>query len=582
MKQNPDAKALWILGRPVHPVRAGVVFGATALFTLPFLLQGIVSGESPLYLYPIYPILFLVAHLICFRLPFVKPAVRWTLFWFSLSVVGALGAGFLYLDFEGSSMGRPWYIPGVPILRFRDSLHLDASFFEVALYFLLPSAAGSGLYCAVVLLVLRAFSERLPRARDASWDRGLKKLQTSPTILSMRPHRQSIVVSGHLCLDIIPSFTPSGDGRATEIFRPGGLNIVGSATLSTGGAVSNTGLSLARLGVPVELVGRVGNDPLGQLVVSRVEQEGKGLSRWVSIVDGETSSYTIVLNPPGTDRIFFHCPGANDTFTDQDVTDEVLDSACIFHFGYPPMMRGLYANGGSGLERLYRRAKDRGAVTSLDMALPDPQAESGTVDWPACLAKTLPFVDFFMPSIEEFLFMYDRATYARLNESGGAEAIIRQMTLEEIGRLADRALSMGCLGVLIKLGDRGVYLKTGESFERIAHLADPRVWTGREIYSPVFRVDRVAGTTGSGDTTIAGFLASLYHRLAPEVAVTMAVAVGGCSVEEPDAISGVQSWDDTRKRVESGWERRTERVDESGWVPTGSVPTGSVWVREKG
>ena len=75
---------------------------------------------------------------------------------------------------------------------------------------------------------------------------------------------------------------------------------------------------------------------------------GESLARRTGPVPkGEVTSYTVVLNPPGIDRIFLHCPGANDTFTDEDVTDEVLGGASLFHFGYPPLMKQIWSDGGS-------------------------------------------------------------------------------------------------------------------------------------------------------------------------------------------------------------------------------------------
>ena len=47
----------------------------------------------------------------------------------------------------------------------------------------------------------------------------------------------------------------------------------------------------------------------------------------------------------------------------------------------------------------------------------------------------------------------------------------------------------------------------------------------------------------------------------------MAVAVGGCCVEAPDATSGIRSWEDTARRVKAGWSRRHVQVDERGWRP---------------
>ncbi len=79
----------------------------------------------------------------------------------------------------------------------------------------------------------------------------------------MAPLRGScIVVCGHLCLDIIPGFLAD---TAKDWSRPGRLSFVDAPVLSTGGAVSNVGISLDRLGLPVRLIAKLGNDPLAHL-----------------------------------------------------------------------------------------------------------------------------------------------------------------------------------------------------------------------------------------------------------------------------------------------------------------------------
>jgi len=371
---------------------------------------------------------------------------------------------------------------------------------------------------------------------------------------------REIVVCGHLCLDIIPGF-PSLEG-AHDWFRPGRLSLVDAPVIATGGAVSNVGLSLHRLGLPVRLVAKIGNDPLGRLIFERISAMGGNLSRGLGRAEGEVTSYTVVLNPPGIDRIFLHCPGANDTFTDADVSDEVLEGASIFHFGYPPLMKQIWSDGGVRLERLFARAKAQGAMTSLDMSLPDPSSPSGMIDWGALLSRVLPRVDVFVPSIEELLFMLDRPGFARLAGSGGGDEIIWQVTFAELARLAERAHEAGVSAVLIKLGDRGAYLHTNSR-----GLAGAAAWARRELYTPVFSVPKIAGTAGSGDATIAGFLASVVRDLGAEEALTLAVAVGACCVEAPDATSGIRTWEETVGRVKTGWLRRAVEIGEPGWRP---------------
>ena len=369
---------------------------------------------------------------------------------------------------------------------------------------------------------------------------------------------QSIVVCGHLCLDIIPGFPAVTVGQ--DWFRPGGLSVVGAPVISTGGAVSNVGLGLNSLGLPVRLAARIGDDAFGKLVQDRVTASGAGLAEGIRCVKGEVTSYTVVLNPPGIDRVFFHCPGANDTFTDGDVADGVLTDAFMLHFGYPPLMEKIWSDGGAALERLLSRAKAMGARTSLDMSMPDPKSPSGKVDWNAFLARVLPRVDFFLPSVEELLFMTDRTTYERLAGRGGGDSIIRDVSFRDLQRVAETALHQGASAVLIKLGDRGAYLRTAASAP-----GGIDAWASRELYTPVFSVPALAGTAGAGDATIAGFLASVYKGLDPEDALTMAVAVGGSCVEAPDAVSGIRSWEETLGRVRGGWSRASAQVAEPGW-----------------
>lgn len=371
------------------------------------------------------------------------------------------------------------------------------------------------------------------------------------------PSSRQVVVCGHLCLDVIPGF-PAIEGH--DWFRPGRLSIVGAPVIATGGAVSNVGLALHRLGLPVRLVAKIGNDPLGRLILERVRGMGESFAAGLATVEGEVTSYTVVLNPPGVDRIFLHCPGANDTFTDADVSDSALHGASIFHFGYPPLLKQIYSDGGVRLERILSRARAKGAMTSLDMSLPDPSSPSGTVDWGALLTRVLPRVDLFVPSIEELLFMLDRPAFMRLSgDSGGGEQIIRRVTFAELAGLARRVHDAGTPVVLIKLGDRGAYLHTSA-----AGLPGREDWANRELYTPVFTVPKVAGTAGSGDATISGFIASVVRGLGPEQALTNAVAVGACCVEAPDATSGVRSWEETLQRVQSGWKRRIAQP-EPGW-----------------
>lgn len=76
-------------------------------------------------------------------------------------------------------------------------------------------------------------------------------------------------------------------------------------------------------------------------------------------------------------------------------------------------------------------------AVSLDMSLPDPDSESGGVDWGSWLARVLPHVDLFAPNLEEILFMLDRPHYRRLSDPDEAASVpARAAGWASRGRLA--------------------------------------------------------------------------------------------------------------------------------------------------
>lgn len=355
------------------------------------------------------------------------------------------------------------------------------------------------------------------------------------------------VIAGHLCLDIIPTLPP---GDLSELVIPGKVVEVGPVTLEAGGVTANTGRALQRLGIATRLLGKVGDDAFGRIILDLVGQEDPVLVEDMIVAPGEASSYTIVLSPPGTDRFFMHCGGANHSFSADDVPYDRLRGARLFHFGYPPYMRRMYERGGAELERMYRQAKAMGVITGLDLALPDPQGPSGQADWRGILSRTLPHVDLFLPSLDELAFML---------RPGLNERDLQDDTL--IPALAEDALAMGAGVVVIKLGDRGLYVRTAATLP----FAPDERWRARELWAPVFRAEPLVGTTGSGDTTIAGFLAGFLRGQPLEAALTSAVAVGACNVEAADALSGVRSWDETQARIAAGWARGPLTIHAPGW-----------------
>ena len=96
-----------------------------------------------------------------------------------------------------------------------------------------------------------------------------------------------IIVSGHLCLDLIPDMAHV---PLQGFAQPGQLHEVGTLTISTGGVVSNTGLALHRLGANVRLMATVGDDLLGRVIIASLKTHDERLSELVTVQSGASSS----------------------------------------------------------------------------------------------------------------------------------------------------------------------------------------------------------------------------------------------------------------------------------------------------
>lgn len=349
-----------------------------------------------------------------------------------------------------------------------------------------------------------------------------------------------IIVAGHICLDITPIFQSDRAQPLSQVLIPGKLVQMKDVNINTGGAVANTGLALKLLGADVELMGKVGDDEFGRIVLDRLRAYGVEEGSMIVSPDSGTS-YSVVIAPPGTDRIFLHNPGANNTFRARDLDFAKIARADFFHFGYPPIMRHMYEDGGAELAEIFRRVKGLGLTTSLDMAAVDPDSEAARADWEEILKNVLPYVDYFVPSAEELCFMADRERYQEwLARAGGGDVTAVLRWEEDIRPLARKVLAMGARNLLIKCGAPGLYYTDGT----------------RELFERSYKPERVLSGTGAGDTSIAALLKALMDGYSVEDCLHLAAATGASCVEAYDALGGLRPFEELLRKIEAGWEKQ--------------------------
>ncbi|MCU6762641.1 Uncharacterized sugar kinase ydjH [uncultured Roseburia sp.] len=370
-------------------------------------------------------------------------------------------------------------------------------------------------------------------------------------------NKKRAMVAGHLCLDITPVF-PDGLDVTGQLFVPGKMIQVEAADIHTGGVVSNTGLAMRKMGADVILTAKIGRDKFGDSVAAIMKsyQAEEGLL----VSENSTTSYSIVLAPPGLDRMFLHHSGANDELTAEELTDAMNDEIDLFHFGYPPVMKQIYQNQGQGLEEVYRRAGELGIITSLDLCVADPQSPAGRENWPLILERVLPYVDIFVPSIEELCSMVWPEVYREwLVRAGGKDMVEILDYDKDIVPLAEKVMSMGPKVLLLKCGSRGLYYGTSdaEGLSRISRKfqLDVDEWADCFGFETSYRPEKIRSATGAGDTCVAAFLTSLMRGYPLKKCVRLAAAQGASCVESYDALSGLRTLEELEEKIEAGWKK---------------------------
>ncbi|MFC0463292.1 PfkB family carbohydrate kinase [Kineococcus gynurae] len=313
-----------------------------------------------------------------------------------------------------------------------------------------------------------------------------------------------VAVVGHLCVDLAPRL------REAAVLEPGRLFDVGPLGVSLGGCVANTGSRLLELGVDAHLAATVGDDDLAEVVrAAALRSFGERVT--LDVEPGAGTSYSVVVEPPGQDRTFWHHSGANDAFT-----GGTLPPGDVVHVGYPSLLPGLLAKDGTPLLDLLRRASARGSTTSLDLAVVDEKSAAGQRDWADLFARVLPLVDVLSPSLDDLLsaLRIDPGTTPRLDLAD---------------ELAGRLLGWGAAVAVVSAGAEGLVVRTAgrERLERAGSALAPRAeaWAGRRFRRPVIAPRRIVSTNGAGDAATAGLLAAVAAGADPETAALVAVTV---------------------------------------------------------
>lgn len=287
-------------------------------------------------------------------------------------------------------------------------------------------------------------------------------------------------------------------GKPVDGLPPRGrLGLVDRMELHVGGCAANTGIDLAKLGVATAVLGKVGEDGLGDFMVGALEKSGvdtRGIVRDTSV---GTSGSMVLVGSDG-ERTFVHYLGGNAQYRKEDVNWDVIGETKILHVAGAHIMPAL---DGQPMADVMREGRERGLITSLDTVW------DATGKWMETLGPCLPYSDYFLPSLSE------------------AQALTKREEPSEVAH-ALRDAGVGTVG--LKLGAEGCLILSAEG----------------ELRVPAFRVEAIDGT-GSGDAWDAGYLLGVLRGWDVEKSARFANAVGACCVEQIGATGGIRSFEET-------------------------------------
>ena len=176
--------------------------------------------------------------------------------------------------------------------------------------------------------------------------------------------------------------------------------LVADYELVMGGSCCIFAAQAAKLGLRVAILGRVGADAPGQLILDELAAAGVD-TRYLSVHPQLRTGITVHL-VQGRDRAMLTHLGAMNALSRADISDSLLASARHLHYGSLYLQSGLLPD----WVRILRRAKQLGLTTSLDTNW-DPAGL-----WDYELASGLPYVDVLLPNEQEAQHLSGRSSFA--------------------------------------------------------------------------------------------------------------------------------------------------------------------------
>ncbi|MBH5333897.1 sugar kinase [Streptomyces pactum] len=269
-------------------------------------------------------------------------------------------------------------------------------------------------------------------------------------------------------------------------------------TFSFAGAESNVSIGLARLGLRVAMLGRVGDDPMGQVIGDQLRAEGVDPSRLV--VDTDAPTAFMLRYHRIADRVVasYHRHGsAGSRLCRADVDEALVRSAKALHT--TGITLGLSLSARDAVEHAVELARPAGVTVSLDI-------NYRSMLWSRQDAAAAL-----------------RSLIGRVDVVFGGEEELRLLTGETAPEaIAAAVRDLGPTEVVVKRGGRGAVALAGSE----------------TVAVPAVRVSCV-DPVGAGDAFVAGYLSARLEGLDPAGRLRRGALCGAFAVSVPGDWEGL-------------------------------------------
>lgn len=284
----------------------------------------------------------------------------------------------------------------------------------------------------------------------------------------------------------------------------GPLEDIEHFTKYVAGAEVNFSIGMTRLGHSVTYITKLGQDPFGKYINNFLQQQNIK-TPYVTFDDSNRTGMQLKAKVSvGDPEVFnFRKGSAASHLNLHDIEDIEWENVKHLHLtGIPP---ALSATCRSVTYKLIQTAKENGVTISFDPNL-RLQLWEDKEEMVQIINELASQSDIVLPGVNEGLLL---------------------MGSDDESAIADFYLNKGVSTVIVKLGEKGAFVKTKED----------------SFIVPGFKVEKVVDTVGAGDGFAVGVISGLLEGLSLKDAVRRGNAVGALAVMSPGDNDGLPNSD---------------------------------------